>query len=238
MATPIQSTTKPISVPIGTGLTASPSSGTTRTAGGQLGKMEFLKLLTAQLAHQDPMDPMDGKQMAADLAQFSGLEQLLNINKALEGQATQSTQILQALNNSAAMNAVGKTAIVSSDRVVLAKDASGKMGGQVMADIKTSGKGTLTILDSSGKEVGTRSLGYISSGSQQTFDVGTAGDKLSAGGYSFRIDVTDPATGKGVQQTTYTIGKIDGLSYGSDGTAQLNIGPFTIAYSAIVKIIS
>ena len=46
----------------------------------KLGEDGFLKLLSHQLANQDPMSPMDQKRFAADLAQFSQLEQLTNIN--------------------------------------------------------------------------------------------------------------------------------------------------------------
>lgn len=46
----------------------------------KMGKDEFLKLLTHQLKNQDPMNPMEQNKMAAELAQFSQLEQLANIN--------------------------------------------------------------------------------------------------------------------------------------------------------------
>ena len=46
----------------------------------QIGKDEFLKLLTHQLQNQDPMNPMEQNKFAAELAQFSQLEQLSNIN--------------------------------------------------------------------------------------------------------------------------------------------------------------
>ncbi|MBD66427.1 MAG: hypothetical protein CME62_14545 [Halobacteriovoraceae bacterium] len=51
----------------------------------KMGKDEFLKLLTVQLKNQDPMNPMEQGKMAAELAQFSSLEQLSNINKNFEG---------------------------------------------------------------------------------------------------------------------------------------------------------
>jgi flagellar basal-body rod modification protein FlgD len=54
----------------------------TRT--NQLGKDAFLQLLTTQLAHQDPTAPQDNGQMIAQLAQFSTLEQLTNIQKSLD----------------------------------------------------------------------------------------------------------------------------------------------------------
>src|SRR5690606_13042023 len=48
--------------------------------GGQLGKQEFLELLVAQLRHQDPLNPMQPQDMAAQLAQFSSVEQLIVLN--------------------------------------------------------------------------------------------------------------------------------------------------------------
>lgn len=43
----------------------------------------FLKLLVAQLKHQDPLAPQDGAQFVAQLAQFNSLDQLISINKRL-----------------------------------------------------------------------------------------------------------------------------------------------------------
>jgi flagellar basal-body rod modification protein FlgD len=40
----------------------------------------FLQLLVAQLQNQDPMNPADGTQFVAQLAQFSSLEQLISLN--------------------------------------------------------------------------------------------------------------------------------------------------------------
>lgn len=54
----------------------------------KLGKDGFLKLLSHQLAHQDPMKPMDQKQFASDLAQFSQLEQLTNMNNKMDAART------------------------------------------------------------------------------------------------------------------------------------------------------
>lgn len=49
----------------------------------ELGKDEFLHLLTTQLQHQDPMNPMQDKDSIAQMAQFSALEQLTNMNATL-----------------------------------------------------------------------------------------------------------------------------------------------------------
>ena len=47
-----------------------------------MGKHDFLNLLVAQLQHQDPLNPLEGTEFTAQLAQFTSLEQLNNINAA------------------------------------------------------------------------------------------------------------------------------------------------------------
>lgn len=56
----------------------------TRSAGGALGKNEFVKLLVTEMRNQDPTSPMDGKELAVQLAQFSSVEQLVNVNAKLD----------------------------------------------------------------------------------------------------------------------------------------------------------
>jgi len=49
-----------------------------------LGRDTFLTMLVAQLQNQDPLNPMDGTDFSAQLAQFSQLEQLINLNESME----------------------------------------------------------------------------------------------------------------------------------------------------------
>lgn len=51
----------------------------------QLEKDDFLKLLVTELQHQDPTNPMQDREFIAQMAQFSSMEQMLNMNKNLEG---------------------------------------------------------------------------------------------------------------------------------------------------------
>jgi flagellar basal-body rod modification protein FlgD len=197
--------------------------------GGKLGKNEFLKLLVTQLRYQDPMNPLQGEQMAAQLAQFSSLEQLVNIGDALKTQQTGNDALVQAVTNSTAMNTIGKEVTAVSDQVLLPADGSAK----VSCTTAGGGKGTLTITDASGKVLGSRDLGYVEGGSH-TFDVGSAGAGLKEGGYRYYVDVKG-ADGKPVQVETYATARIDGITYGQNG-AMLTAGPLRIAPGSIIKI--
>jgi len=61
--------------------------GITRKAGGDMGKHDFLMLLSAQLRFQDPLNPQSDSDFASGLAQFSSLEQMQNMNNTLEAMA-------------------------------------------------------------------------------------------------------------------------------------------------------
>ena len=77
--------------------------------GGKMGKDEFLKMLVAQLRHQDPLEPMDGDQMAAQLAQFSTVEQLSSISSLLATQNMMTSALAQTIHDTSAASLIGRS---------------------------------------------------------------------------------------------------------------------------------
>lgn len=57
---------------------------TQKTKSDMLGKDDFLRILMTQLQNQDPMNPMQDKDFIAQMATFTSLEQMTNMNKMLE----------------------------------------------------------------------------------------------------------------------------------------------------------
>jgi flagellar basal-body rod modification protein FlgD len=199
--------------------------------GGEMGKDQFLKLLIAQLQNQDPMNPMQGDQMASQLAQFSSLEQLQQINANLTAQQTASGSLLGAVQSTSAIGAIGHvvTAIGNQIQVGGADAAT-----TVEATLATNAsKTTLHIYDSAGTEVATAPLGESSSG-MQTFNLGKLTDGLEPGTYTYKIDAVD-GDGKAVSVQTYTTARIDGVTTGTSGLV-LTSGGITLPYGSVIRI--
>ena len=71
-----------------------------RETNSELGKDAFLKILIAQLSNQDPLDPLKDKDFIAQMAQFSTLEQMTNMNKSIEQ--------MNAVTKGSAVNYIGR----------------------------------------------------------------------------------------------------------------------------------
>jgi len=64
-------------------------------------RMDYMKLLVTQLQNQNPLEPMDNKDMSAQLAQFSQLQQTENLN-------TSFSRVLESVQRSYASSLIGK----------------------------------------------------------------------------------------------------------------------------------
>jgi flagellar basal-body rod modification protein FlgD len=83
-----------------------------RKADQNLGKDDFLKLLIAQLSHQDPTQPLEDKEFIAQMAQFSTLEQVTNLS-------TEMSKLAQHFQKNEALSLLGRVVeIVSGENTI------------------------------------------------------------------------------------------------------------------------
>jgi len=208
-----------------------PIQATDARAPGHLGKEEFLQLLVAQLRHQDPLNPSNPEEFAAQLAQFSSLEQLINVNENIQAQTETNTLMATALNNTAAVGVLGKSVLVIGDTV----DVTGAAGESVTVGVAgQGGVATLDIYDANGEKVGSRQVGPVDGGRQE-IELGSATDGLAPGRYRYELHVND-LSGEPVQVQTFTRTRVDGLRYGPQGPVLFS-GDLEIPLADVVEII-
>ncbi len=185
-------------------------------AGSQvLGEDQFLQLLVTQLSNQDPLNPLDGQEFAAQLAQFSTVEQLVNIKGTLEGNNASIDLLSQSTNAGIAAGLIGQTIEAEGNAV----DWSGESDVPLAFDLGAAATSvTITIRDEAGNVVRTLDAGAMGKGDQTVDWDGTNADgaTVEQGVYTFEVAATD-ADGNTVTATTLMRGAVDRVTFGLDG---------------------
>ena len=215
------------------GTSSSTSSTTSSTSStNSLGQDAFLQLLVTQLQYQDPLDPMDDKEFVAELAQFSSLEQLTEINTGIDNLASiGETQQLMG-----AVNFIGKTIEATGTAVGLSDGTATPVTFTLSDDAETC---LVNIMDSSGTTVRTVDLGATSAGEIEfTWDgKDYDGNVMEDGQYQVAMTATD-ADGNILKATTTMTGTVTGIKQES-GTYYLDIGNDRyVAFTDITNVIN
>lgn len=194
---------------------------------GAMGRDDFMNLLITQLRHQDPMNPLQPSEFASQLASFTSVDKLGQLNDGMAQQlaSLQLATVMSQTSFSASL--IGRSILAEGNRVEVPEDGKGK----VTVDVGDGGgKGVLKVFDSSGKEVGSREIDSLAAG-RQTIDLP---DDLSAGTYTYSLEVTDP-DGGAVSVHTYLNGTVDRVLF-EDGRIVLKVGDMSVDLEALAEI--
>jgi flagellar basal-body rod modification protein FlgD len=208
---------------------AARSSEVDKKNGNKLDKNAFLRLLTAQMQYQDPTSPMDNTAFVAQLAQFSSLESMNNVNETLTKLLTTQNTSLQ----NTAIGMVGKTAVFATDQV---SHTEGK-STTISADLSNVAMNvTMQISDEAGLPIRTIGLGPALAG-KNTFSwdgKNDDGDDVLSGIYTIELTAQD-MNDTPVTLNQFAHERITGVSF-VNGEAKLTAGGVSIDLSQISEI--
>ena len=196
----------------------------------EMGKQDFLTLFTAQLKNQDPLDPVKNEAFVAQLAQFSQLEALTNMQTSMDNLVKGMTS--QQLNTSASL--IGHRVPVADGLAPL------QQGGSVDASINlpdgASGV-TLTVQDSMG-----RTVQQLIGGAQNPGTAKLNWDGLDAMGNPaptgyYKLSATAVVNGKTTAVPVNTMATVQSISVASDGSLNLELeGGKTVPYKDVQRL--
>ena len=193
-----------------------------------LGSQQFMKLLVAQLKNQNPMKPTDTDKFSDQLAQFTQVESLGNIDKKV---GRLLTRMASSGTDKKALDYVGMQ--VSGDVKTMNVQNGSVIPG--FYDLKTAADVKIVIRDAKGNIVKTLSQGQQKKGAYLINWNGTGrdGKPLADGTYTYRVLAN---SGSGVKEVSTTItGKVDAVTY-QNGKAYLVVGRVLVDPSSLISV--
>ena len=211
--------------------TYDPSYQNAQAAGqSEMGKDQFLKLLVTQLRYQDPLNPMDNTEFIAQLASFSSLEQMTNLNESFDNQTT----MIQSMNNSMAASLVGQNVVVAASSFEYQSGQEVDCGylinsqaDEVVAD----------IVDGTGKVIRSFTSVNVAAGRHDIFWDGldNNGNEVFEGTYSIQVQARG-ADGMEVPAYATVIGLIDRVVY-ENGAAYFSVRGTVMPIGSLLEVL-
>lgn len=201
-----------------------------KVGGDKLDKDAFMKLMLTQMQHQDPSNPLKSHEMAAQMAQFTSLEQLSNINTTLEKMSLSQN----AGSPMETLGLIGK--IVQGDSSRFTRVAGEKTHELSFKLPEASTETKIDVKNPEGKVVKTFTLHNLKSGENKISWNGISEDGLETrpGDYTFDINA-QKSNGKKMVVDTAFEGQISGVKFVS-GQPILMIGDKTIKLNEVQEI--
>jgi len=197
-------------------------------------KQDFLNLLVAQMKYQDPMNPLEGSEFAAQLAQFSSVEELRNIGSKMDSQAEANLLLAQSVNNTMATTLIGKSVRAADNMVVY--------NGDDNVDINYNLSGlaspvTISVVSEDGVTLRTLSIPNAGKGDNKAEWDGRdgRGNHVPPGNYYVEIEAKSPS-GSSVQAMPLTFGRIGGVRF-ENGNPVLLLNGRTIPFGSVLEIL-
>lgn len=210
--------------------TAAPSPGS--SGGGGAARLaetfdQFLTLLTTQLKHQNPLDPMDSSEFVRQLVQFTQVEQTLSTNKKLDDMIG-----LQTENRTVgALGYIGKTVEVAAEDLPLV-DGAATLTYRVDQPVANA---KIVIKDANGTVLFSLPASSEQGSHRFVWDgKGPDGEQLPDGAYKAAVSASD-AEGNSVALDSAIVARVTGLESGEDGL-MLELGPVRAPASAVVAV--
>ncbi|RMF57556.1 MAG: flagellar hook capping protein [Calditrichaeota bacterium] len=198
-----------------------------------LGKDDFLRLLVTQLSYQDPLNPLKATDFSAQLAQFSSVEQLFNIDDTLKASLDANYLLATSINNTMAAMVIGKEVRAVGDQVYF----DGDVATNIVYDLPENATSvTIEVVDQNGQVKRTVQLDNVPAGENEFSWDGkdNSGNVLPEGTYQVRIKAEN-RDGEDISATTYISGIVSGLRYSTSGPV-LMLGNLEIRLSDVYEI--
>ncbi|MFZ5450344.1 MAG: flagellar hook assembly protein FlgD [Thermodesulfobacteriota bacterium] len=221
------------SIPATDTSTTTSSSSTTSLASTTMGQEDFLTLLCTQLQYQNPLDPQDPGEFVAQLAQFSSLEQLINVNDKLDEFTTTLASVQTTNQMGQALSLLGKTIKAQGNIFQVSSGEAADVSCVLGAD---ASKVTVSVYNSSGTLVRTLDLGSQSSGECDISWDGkdSNGNQVADGTYYYEVSAVD-SDGNSVSTATLVTGTVDEVLQDS-GTVYLKVNGRVIALDKVITV--
>lgn len=157
-----------------------------KEAPNELGQDEFLELMLAQLKHQDPFQPLENGEFIAQIAQFSTVTGIKNMENSLDslGESLTGNQLLQS------SSLLGRTALISSDSVMLQDDSPIEAYFELP---QSASNVSVDVINAMGELVHRTELSGVSAGMNPFHWDGTDREGNKAANGNYQISVTYPS---------------------------------------------